>query len=261
MPQSDQPQLGSTGWRNKLAADILGAMGDVRLLWIPLSTDTTTSTTLDPDLRMVTWDATVAARLTAQGPVGGVLQSFNGTDQYGTMPDTANMSFTDDIFSVAVLANVTNTAADRVLFAKYNVAGTLREYAFLVNGTGDTLQLNLYDESTDQQPLRTSDAAITMGSLRLFSTTCTAVSAVAARSADITLYQNAAVIASTGSGDNALYAGMENTAATPSIGSLQSGVAPFSGSLGLTVVAATAWSAKQHLILKDIVNYYYGLSL
>lgn len=254
------PRLGSDFWRYQVAGEILDVAGDVRLLWIPKSSDTTTATTMDENARTVTWDATVAARLTAQGPVGGVIQSFNGTSQYGTAPDTANLSFTDDVFSMVALANVTNTAAVRQLVAKWDSAATAAEYQFAI-AADDTLSLYLRDQSAGVNSRRVSNAAITMGAVKLFGATCTGASAGGSRGNDITLYQDASVVTSTAE-NNGAYVAMENLAQAVAIGAVSGGNSEyFSGSMGLTLITATALSAKQHLILKDIVNYYYGLSL
>src|SRR5688500_10685499 len=92
---------------------LIGILGDVRLLWLPKAADTTTSITDDPSFRTVTWDATVASRLSSLGR--GTSQSFvAASSQYGTTPDTADLSFgdgaADSAFSIIAFANVTDTA-------------------------------------------------------------------------------------------------------------------------------------------------------
>lgn len=234
--------------------------GSIRAIWLPLSGDTTTTTT-EFDGRVWTYDADITARISTQGQ--GIIVSFNGTSNEADTPDTANTSFgdasNDSPLSIVSLANITDTAADRVLFAKYNIGGAAREYAFLVNGTGDTLQLNLYDESDDKQPVRTSDAAITQGALHLFAATYDGGGGATAMDG-VTLYEDAAVIASTATNDIA-YVAMENTAALPSVGALAAAVAPFAGTMGFCAVYAAELSAAQLATIKAGTNFYYGTSL
>ena len=99
---------------------LLGA--NQRLLYVPNGTDTTTSVESSTVGRTITWDATIAARASALG--NGYGQSFNGTTQYGSMPDADDMSFgngsVDQPVGVLVLANVTDTAASRDFLTKWD---------------------------------------------------------------------------------------------------------------------------------------------
>ena len=240
---------------------IVGDANVVRLI-VPARADTTTTTDLSKNAATCTWDATIAARLSQQGL--GYKQTFaSASSQFGSLPDAADLSFgtgtADSAFSIVVLANVTDTAADRVLFAKYNVAGTLREYALLVNGVGDTLQLNLYDESADTQPLRTSDAAITMGATHLFTSTYDGTGGATAANG-VLLYSDASAIASTAT-NNAGYVAMENTAAIASVGSLAAAVAGTDGTILMTLLCSVALSATQLTQIKTAVNEFFGLAL
>src|SRR3990167_8361400 len=99
--------------RDEFIHDFLAIVGDCRLLWLPRNTETTTSTTVDRNARTITYDATIAAR---KSPLGsGVAVTFDGTDQEGDTPDTANLSFGDGAadlpFSVLALIKPTEAAA------------------------------------------------------------------------------------------------------------------------------------------------------
>lgn len=263
MPLYFPPLQSAQQLRDNFIGDLLTITGDTRLLWLPKPTDTTTA--LDESLtgRTITWDATVAARLSAIGL--GYAQSFaSASSQYGTTPDTANLSFntgglTDLPFSLIALANVTDTAASRNVITKWNGAATVREWQFVVTST-DALELFLYDESVDKIPNRLSDAAITQGSFHLLGSSYDGTGGATAANG-ITLYQDGVVKASTPTND-ASYVAMEDTSATLNIGAQNAGGALFmDGSIALALVCAGALTASQMWAAKKLVNSYFNLSL
>lgn len=240
----------------EFVSDLSALLGDTRLVWMPQPTDATTSTTLDLNQRTITWDATVAARLSALGY--GYQQSFNGTNQYGTTPDTANLSFgngvTDTAFSVVAVANVTNTAAARTFVGKANSAATVLEYRMEITAA-DALQLLLFDQSAGAAPFRTSNAAITMGSPVVFGATYTASTGGATAANDIALYQNGLVVASTATNAGA-YVAMEDTAGTGNIGADGTVQNYMSGTQALVAICQTALTASQHWAIYQLAKYY-----
>src|SRR4051812_44174897 len=71
---------------------LLPILGDCRLLWMPRAGDAATALTGETSTgRVVTYDATVAARISSLGR--GYAQTFDGAANYGTTPDTADLSF------------------------------------------------------------------------------------------------------------------------------------------------------------------------
>lgn len=255
----DSAQL--TQLRAQFVGQLLTILGDTRLLWMAQSGDTTTSTGKSLNQGTITWDATVAARLSALGL--GYAQTFDGSANYGTVPDADIYSFgngtTDSAFSVVALANVTNTAVARRILTKYNNGATAREWHFSVTGS-DTLTLTLYDESVDKVPNRTSNAAITMGSWALFGATYSAATGGATAANDITLYQNGAVLASTATNDVS-YVAMENLGASLAIGAQADPTLYFQGSLALVALCQKSLTASDHWAIKSLINYYFALSL
>lgn len=248
--------------RDQFIAQLLAILGDTRLLWLPEGTDTTTSTDKSLNENTITWDATVAARLSALGL--GYSQSFSGTGQFGAVPDAANLSFgdgsADEPFSVVVLANVTDTAAARGFCGKWNAAGTQREWFFNI-GTGDQLTLNLYDESADVQPSRASDGTITQGAVGLFAGVYSAATGGATAANDITLYENGLAVASTAS-NNASYVAMENGTSPLHVGSRgPSAELPMNGSMALMALCQKALTASEIWAIKTLCNGYFSLSL
>ncbi len=238
-----------------LLLDLLG--GDCRLLWLPLASDTTTNTTRENATgRVMTYDATVAARLASLGRA--IAQTFNGSANYGTTPDTTNLTFgtgaADLPCSIVVLANVTDTAAVRVLVSKFTTSN--REYQLFVDAT-DKLSLLLQDESAAVAASRLSDAAITQASWRLFGASYDGTGGTTAANG-ITLYQDGAVIPSTPS-NNASYVAMENLAAAFEIGSNTAHAANFfSGSLALATVCAKALVPAEHAAINALCKRYFN---
>lgn len=245
--------------RRQFVKRLLAIAPDMRLLWMPIPGDTTTNQTLETSAgRVVTYDATVAARLSQLGR--GQAQSFaSGSTQYGTTPDTANMSFgtgaADLPFSIVALVNVTDTAAVRQIISKYTTAQT--EWQFSINTT-DVLTFGIYDDSAAVGCVRNSDAAITQGSWRLLGGTYSGVAGASAGNG-ITLYQDGAVIASTAT-NNASYVAMEDKAAPAEIGSIVSHTLQyFDGSMAMVAVCAGALTTAQHAAVYALCRSFYKI--
>lgn len=259
--QSQLTAAQSTLERRAFEAQLMGLAGDVRLLWTPKSTDTTTATTSDLNGRTVTWDATVAARLSVQG--SGYKQTFSGTAQYGSVPDTANLSVgngtADGPLSFIVVANPTDTANARTLAAKYNTGGNVIEYIFKLD-TADKLALQLADASAGVNPIRTADAAVAMGALHTYHGTYSAATGGATAASDIALYVDGLAVASTAT-DEATYVAMENTTATGMIGQMQIAGTPsqlMQGSMALVLISATNLTAQDHWNIYQLCRSYFN---
>lgn len=211
-------------------------------LWMPKLTDTVSATTDDAVAATITWDATVAARLSSRGY--GVAQSFvSASSQFGSMPDANDLSFgngaADSALTFLAVANVTDTAAVRALLSKFAAANN--EYIFGVSAA-DALFLNIYDNSAAVAAARTSNAAITQGAWCLFGVTYDGTGGTTAANG-IALYQNGVAMTSTPT-NNASYVAMENLAAVCEIGSSTSHTVQFlDGSLALIGIYPTALSA------------------
>lgn len=232
--------------------------GNLRALWLPTSADTTANISLS-DLRVWTYDATIAGQISTQGQ--GVVVSFDGTNDYGSTPDTADLSFPEpQPFSIVSLANVTDTGNHRNILSKFASSGVGAEWNIAVTAA-DLLALNLFDDSVDKQPFRISSAAITMGALHLFGSSYDGGGGATAANG-ITLYQDGAVITSTAS-NQALYVAMEDGTSAVGLGvySNLSATGRFQGSMGFTAVYAANLSLAQHAQIKAAVNTYYELNL
>ncbi len=246
-------------FRNRLLG-IVGA-SNVRLLWMPRASDTTTSAGDETAMgagRIWTADATMAGQIAAQG--GGFARAFNGTANYLTTPDTADLSFgngtTDQAFSIIALVNVTDTAAVRNIVNKWNGAATAREWQLFVAAT-DSLQLILRDESASVAPFRNSDAPITQGSWRLFGSTYSGAGGATAADG-IVLYQDGVVLTSTAI-NQATYVAMEDSATSTMIGAQNAGASGFlDGSMTLVLVCAGVLTTAQMVLITQLCRRYFG---
>ena len=118
----------------QLVHDLLGLLGDCRLLWLPNLTDTTTSLERSRHGATITWSESLASFDGARARLGsGVSVPFNGSDEEGDVPDAARYSFGDGVadqaFSLVVLASF-DTVGDADLISKFDATtgSTKREY-------------------------------------------------------------------------------------------------------------------------------------
>ena len=231
--------------------------GNLRALWLPYAGDSTTNT-LKPDSRTWTSSHAISGRLSYQG--NGLLVTFNGTTNYSTTPDTADMRFgdgaADSAFSAAAFASVTDTANVRTMVARAQF-GVSIEWDFRVDGT-DALQLLLTDFGTATCN-RKSDAVIAQGSPQLFGFSYTGAGGATAANG-ITLYANGASIASTATNSGA-YVSMNGTAGVVTAVGQNANDQFFAGSIGLVAVYAGALTAAQHMAIRNICTRYYGVAL
>lgn len=232
---------------------------DPRLVWLASSAEALTAIDSSPDRRVITHSAAPGARLSAQGIGYGL--SFNGTDQYASTPDATSLSFgdgtTDQAFSIVAVANVTDTAAERVILSKFDLGGGAREYYLSVSST-DQLSLRLCDQSAAVVCSRLSDAPITQGSFVLLGASYSGVGGASAANG-ITLYQNGALIASTAT-NNASYVAMENLTVTLDIGTVNSHSAFwFSGSIAMVALCARNLTAADHAAIYALCRRYFGI--
>ncbi len=238
---------------------------DTRFLWVPAPTDATTSTDASSNAATVTHSHTLATRWRQMGTRGQAPTFVAGTNQYATVPDLAAYTFgngtVDSAFSLVALATVQDTAAARVLIAKLNDngGGVGGEWYWQIS-SADKLEFALWDRSINAAPSRASDAAITQGVPKLFAAVYDGTGGATAANG-ITLYQDAAVIASTAT-NNASYVAMEDTSHTLEIGTFVNHAASFMrGEIGLLAIVGGALTAQNLTDIKRLVNEYFGLRL
>lgn len=134
--------------------------------------------------------------------------------------DDDDFSFDDEAgangFTMGGWMEVIATAGIQTIWSKWDEtnAAELREWKLYLDND-ETLVMMLYDESSDGDPYRTSDAAISTGWHLILAVYDGGGSSSAVTG--ITLYVDGKVEASTASND-LLYVGMENTNTQPWIG-------------------------------------------
>lgn len=244
------------GPRDQFINSMKAICGDIRLLWLPLANEILTSDDESGNGRIFTYNATIAAQISALGR--GRQVSFDGIATEADTPDQANLSFVTGAFSIVALVNVTNTAAARAILSKWRAdAAVQREWLFWIE-SNDTLTLDCCDESTDGYIRRQSDAAITMGAWKLFVAT---YANAAANMDSAVLYQDGLTIASTASVVAAGYVAMEDLATVVSLGKDETTNYLFSGSMAMVALVAKELSAADVLDIKNLCNSHFGLSL
>lgn len=246
-------------------AGVLAITGatDTKLFWLAQTGDTTTSITKDADARTVTWDGDVSSRLSALG--FGYTQSFNGSTNIGTVPDTTNLSFgngtTDGPMSIVSLGNVTDNAANKIYVSKdrNQVGGT--EYLLRV-GASEQLRLQISDNAA-RNVTRTYATPIGVGAYHLVGASYSAATGGATAGNDMVEFVDGASVASSAV-NNASYTAMSNTTADVHIGGRLNLTVPldqFLGSLAFVVITAKNLVDADHASIKALVNTYYGLAL
>lgn len=157
--------------------------------------------------------------------------TFNGTDEEADTPDAAFWSVDDSGdagFSAGFWVNVADTAASRVLLAKWETTGSAKEWNYRI-AADDTLELTLRDESAAAQITRTSDA--TMAMARWIFVVATYDGAGGASAMDgATLYVDGVVVASTAV-NNGSYVAMEDDVAAVELGKFDGDSGHFNGKM------------------------------
>ncbi len=246
------------GARRRFISDLksVAGAGTARVLYMPSYGEGTTAVDGAVATRVWTHANTPVGRLSGLGR--GVALSFNGTSDFLTCPDAADMSFTTGGMGIFAVVNVTNTAAQRNIIAKFDVTGTIREWSYAVSAT-DFGETRLYLESTDHPSFRTTDAAVTMGGWTTMGTTVANVAGAGTAASGFVMYQAGAVVASTATED-AAFTAPEDTTSIVWIGAQSATPAMFfAGSMALVLVAATAFSASQHFQFNQISRRFFGI--
>ncbi len=242
--------------RQKFIHDLKVICGNTVFLWLPQSGIDGTTTREDATGRILTWDATMAGRLTAQGK--GWIQSFDVTN-WGSTPDTGDMSFgnstIDFPFSIFAVLNPTSSAADRVIVSKFNTAQG--EFTLRVTATTNLLSLLVRDESAAVNATRDSSGAITVGALSSIAATYDGTGGATAMNGAL-LYQNGAAVTSTAT-NNASYVAIEDLASATEVGSRSNhGSTLFLGSIGLIAICRKTLTAAEVAALHTLVKAFFN---
>ena len=247
----------------QLVHDLLGLLGDCRLLWLPNLTDTTTSVERSRHGTAITWSESLASFDDARARLGsGVSIPFNGTDEEGDVPDAARYSFGDGVadqaFSLVVLASF-DTVADRDLLTKYDLTtgNTKREWRFRTGGSGNIV-FQLHNESAGANAGR-QGAIVPTATWTLSAATYDGSGAVGG----IRIFKNGARD-DTADNSGGTFTAMEDTGSLVRVAFNQGAAAGanfFDGSMALAAITAKELSVGELWAIKELVNGYFGLSL
>ncbi len=143
---------------------LLDICGDVRFLWMPGLSSTTTDTTKEsPGTRTVTYSKSIATFDNPPTALGnGVAVHFDGTDEEGDTPDTDDLSFgdgaVDEAFTVLALINITAISTAFIVTKEDNT--NTAEWALTIDNTTGKSRLSLIDESASAEIGKVSSAAV-----------------------------------------------------------------------------------------------------
>lgn len=240
-------------------SDVLGA--NQRILYVPNGTDTTSSVESSTVGRTITWDGNISGRRTALG--NGYVQSFNGSSQYGEVPDANDLSFgngtTDSAFSVVGLVNPSAITGEHTILAKFATVGGY-EWRCVID-SGGLVRMYLWDQSAGVAAQARTLGAISAGQWACLSYTYTAATGGATAANDMYTYVNG-VDRTSVRVNNASYVAMENGTALGSIGVWEAHTfAWLPGSLGLVALTQKALTAADHQRVAALCARHFGLTL
>lgn len=249
--RSGFPRAGSlsgTQKRREFIAAIQAVCGDVVRLYVPTLGDGASITESSRNAATIT--AVATPTYSPQG--SGVLAVLNGTSQYYTMPDAADMSFVSLPFSIFAWLNLTANAAVKTILARHDLTTgvTNLEWSFHLDAA-EKLVGQCFDDSvgTDVRIGRTFNTALAADTPMLVVMTYDGLAVNAAVRLYVFDGTNAGKVDDTDAGSGAFVA-MENKSGLTYIGAREaaSGAATefFSGSIGPVGLVA------MHLDVNDI---------
>jgi len=190
-------------------------------------------------------------------PCGLYSYHFHPTgDHHLAGVDHANYSFAGAAFSVGAWIRPTAIASN-VILAKYDVAGTDREYRFWIDAAGK-LDLELFDESVDTTEIAISDAALTAGQLQFVVATYDGTSATPA----MWLYVNGVAVNDGSSTEAGAFVAMEAGATPLTIACGDDSAAPtneFHGRIAMPFLTGKELTAANVVALRDIMRPMVGI--
>jgi hypothetical protein len=261
-PHSAVPSPGTPAGdqaRDRFLSGLIDILGDARFIWLPKITDTTTSTDESRHGVTITYDATVASRISVQG--SGVYVDWDGDNDEADTPDVDNHSFGDGVideaFSIVVLANPDSDASAQSFISKQNSA-SVDEWGFGLTGTNSYPRLTLIDASSSYTIAREDQTGISASSDTLLVATYDG----SADEAGIRLYKDGTRVDDASAGSTPLsYAAMENGASQVRLGCVYGSASFYNGKLGLACLTGKELNIDDVDVLGKLVNAFFDLAL
>ena len=245
--------------RDEFIADLHQICGDVRTLWLPKGTDTTTTTEASRHARVFTYNETLVdfdAVPTVKG--SGLYVDFNGTNEEADTPDQANLSFgdseNDSAFSVLTLISPDVNNAAMTIVSKSNSA-TVDEWELSLTSSGHPL-FDMIDASSSGSIGRRDATAIGTSDVFLAAT----YSGSDARPGN-NIWVNAAQVDDTDASSGS-YTAMEDTASLVRIGCrYTSNEQFFNGKIGLVAIVGKELMIEELWAIKALINGFFDIAL
>ncbi|KKL67620.1 hypothetical protein LCGC14_2133160 [marine sediment metagenome] len=200
----------------------------------------------------------------------GLVQSyhFDETDSmHGAGEDHADFSFaggTDAAFSVGAWVNRDVAGAEQAILAKYDVAGSLREWKLQLD-ISNKIYLELFDESLDDTVTSTGDTALTLNTWQFVVATYGGEGGNPGKSGmTMPLYLDGAAESETiADGGGNVYEDMENTGTPVMLGAADDTAAPtieMDGRIALPFICGKKLTAADVATLHGIGKTLLGLA-
>jgi hypothetical protein len=256
--------------KDEFLAGLLDVLGDVRMLWVPDVGDTTTSTDRSRHAATITWDASIAGRLSAQG--SGLMQEFDASNDEGDLPYNARYYFgdgaVDEAFSIVALvrADDATPSANSIILSAWNedTDAELRFYRTFLIATDGHPRLDIYDESANAFLRATDETVLTAATDTLLIFTYDG----SGSESGIKILVNG-VAATTTLGGSGTYVAMEDPGATEkllvghNLSTLATPVAEgfWDGQMGFVALTAKDISVHEAEVIVRLTNGFYDLAL
>jgi hypothetical protein len=248
--------------RNAFVAKLLNIGGDVRLLWLPKSSDTTTTTDASRNARVFTYNESLASFDTLMESLGtGRAVVFNGTDEEADVPDAANLSFGDGAvdkpFSIVALVNLADATSSAIL-TKYDTTSGQREWIFQI-ATSDRPTFQVYDDSASARIGRQDATALGQNAWHILVATYDGSRA----STGLRIYLDGARVDDTDN-NTGTYVAMENGTEVVALGYWQTTGTKqnfFDGKMAMVMLCAKALSQDEVWAIKEAANGFFDLTL
>lgn len=242
--------------RDQFVGDLLDLFGDTRLLWIPKTGDTTSTTESSRNADVLTYDATIASRFSVLG--SGYAVEFDGTDDEADTADSPIHSFgdsaADQAFSVVALVNPDTDTSAQTLISKQNSA-TVDEWELHLTATNGYATFDLIDASSSGIIGRSYDTDVGTSDTLLVATYDGSRAATGIR-----IYQDAARVDDGTGGSTGTYTAMENGASLVRLGNRYTTSERFyNGKMALAAIVGRELDIDDNWALKTLVKAFYDL--
>lgn len=233
-------------------------MGDVRLLWLPKSGETTASTDESRYGAPITYDPSIVSRQSIRGSATYV--SFDGDGDEANTPDNARLTFGDSVvdqpFTLLWAGNPDTDTSAQTLLSKQNSA-SVDEWELHKTVTNGYLTFDLIDASASGIIGRSFDTDIGT------SDTIVAATYDGSRAAvGINLYKDGDLVDNGTGGTTGTYTAIEDTASLVRLGTRYTTNERFyNGKMGLAVIVAKELTHEEVWAVKTLWNAFADLAL